>query len=148
MAGTPFHIVITEDDEDDVFLLTDALRSLGGRQIKISNFSNGLDLLNYLHKTTTTPDAILPHVILLDINMPVLDGFDTLKRIKSDDKLKRLPVYIVTTLRDMDRLEKGLELGANNFFTKPNHVGGYRKIVEEVMQDQLFAMPQAPEIVK
>jgi CheY-like chemotaxis protein len=124
--------MMADDDEDDQLILTDAIRNQYKTQVRISAVANGAELLLTLHRTATAGEA-LPDVIMLDINMPVLDGLETLRQIKNNPLIRHIPVYIVTTLRNMDKLDMSLMQGAANFFTKPSNMNGYVRIIEEVM---------------
>lgn len=73
---------------------------------------------------------ILPHVILLDIIMPKLDGFTVLKELKSDAATKSIPVILLTNLGQDDDIRKGKKLGADDYFVKANH--SPQEIVEKV----------------
>lgn len=107
-------ILVVEDDRVDVMSIKRAVKEL-----KIPNplviVSNGEEALNYLYDG----DNSLPAIILLDINMPKMNGIEFLSVIKQDDKLKRLPVIILTTSQeDEDRFES-FELGASGYMLKP-----------------------------
>ena len=138
MQEVPFHILIAEDDDDDQFILRDAVELLHPTQVRISQVYDGAELLGYLNNAAAGKAGYnMPDVVLLDINMPVIDGFEALQRMKGDDKFRHLPVCVITTMRNIDKIEHSMELGAANFFTKPNHIRGYVKIIEEIMGDVL-----------
>jgi CheY-like chemotaxis protein len=136
MYSGHFNILIADDDEDDHFLLADSFRIHNSTQVHITSVKNGVELMSKLETTAQRGEA-LPDGIILDINMPMMDGMEALKKIKADTRLRRIPVYMVTTLRNMDKLEECLESGAANFFTKPNHTREYEKIVKEIMEGAL-----------
>ena len=136
MYSGHFNILIADDDEDDHFLLADSFRIHNSTQVRITSVKNGDELMSKLDFLARNGEA-LPDGIILDINMPMMDGMEALKRIKADKRLRRIPVYMVTTLRNMDKLEACLESGAANFFTKPNHTREYVKIVREIMEGVL-----------
>jgi two-component system response regulator len=134
MPETPFHILIADDDDDDQLILADAIQTLNRRQARITQVCDGAELISYLNAAAAgKPGHTMPDVVLLDINMPVLDGFETLRAIKADVKFRHLPVCVITTMRNMDKLQLSMELGAVNFFTKPNQISGYLKIMDEIM---------------
>jgi CheY-like chemotaxis protein len=133
MYSGPFNILIADDDDDDHFLLADSFRFFNSGVVRITSVKNGVEALSKLGQLAEKGEE-LPNGIILDINMPMMDGMETLKKIKADPTLRRIPVYMVTTLRNMDKLEACLENGAANFFTKPNHTREYERIVREIME--------------
>ena len=108
-------ILLADDDEDQIFLLQTNLRK-HGILTPIRHFDNGKQLIEYLfaHECDETR-----RVVLLDLSMPIMDGMEALKTIKSDDKLKRLPIIIWTTTNIEEIMEKCYDLGCNAFITKP-----------------------------
>jgi two-component system response regulator len=117
------NILIADDDEDDCLLVGEALEK--SLPTAISCFvGNGEELLHYLQqcKTTTHNAAVktCPDLILLDLNMPRLDGREALKLIKKDEYLKSIPIVILSTSTNMDDVNLCYKLGANSYFTKPS----------------------------
>jgi CheY-like chemotaxis protein len=103
-------ILIVDDTPTNIRVLVPILMDHGQFQINIAN--NGLDALKLLEK-------IVPDLILLDIMMPELDGFETCKRIKQIDHLKDIPIIFLTAKNETEDLAKGFELGAADFVSKP-----------------------------
>ncbi|WP_138991636.1 response regulator [Larkinella sp. C7] len=111
-----FVILAAEDDEDDRFLLSEAFaRHQPGCQLQF--FQDGQQLLDALAEQETSP---LPAVILLDLNMPVLNGLDTLKLLKADVRLRQVPVLMLTTSNRDEDIEQCYAAGANAYMTKPS----------------------------
>ncbi len=129
-----YNIVVADDDSDDHFFLEEAMRASNIQSNLISVY-NGSELLDLLHTrgSYATAPSIKPDLVLLDLNMPVLDGFTALKQIKKNSHLKDIPVYIFTTSRrDADR--KACEqLGADDFFSKPSEFGLLQQMVKDIM---------------
>jgi CheY-like chemotaxis protein len=117
----PVTIVIAEDDEDDYILTRDAF----AESRLINNLvwvHDGEELLDYLnrHGEYATPESSpRPALILLDLNMPRMDGREALKRIKSDTSLRRIPVVVLTTSRAEEDIVRSYDLGVNSFIQKP-----------------------------
>jgi len=113
-------ILLVEDSLDDVRLTKRALE-----QNNISNrlvvVNDGFEALNYLQNAATSLDGsvALPAVILLDLKLPKMDGLQVLRNIRADEKLKRLPVVILTSSREEPDILKSYELGANSYIRKP-----------------------------
>jgi CheY-like chemotaxis protein len=122
-------IFIAEDDEDDQFLLRTAFSS-AAKSCDLVFFANGEQLVQRLQQPNQHPT-----LVLLDLNMPVLDGFQTLQKIRQQDLYRTLPVIILTTSSQRDDITKAYALGANSFITKPHQ---YTDLVQTVQQLQDF----------
>lgn len=103
-------ILVIDDTPDNLFLVTNLLKDL--YTIKVAN--NGEKALKFLDETPVTPD-----LILLDIMMPVLNGYDVLKKIKENQKLQNIPVVFLTAKSSVEDEKLGFDLGANDYITKP-----------------------------
>lgn|SRR5690606_1121299 len=121
MSPRPITILMADDDEDDRILAAEALKE----SRVINNFicvEDGEELLAYLRrkgKYSDTGKYPHPSLILLDLNMPRLDGREALAQIKADAALRGIPVIILTTSAAEEDMVKGYELGAASFITKP-----------------------------
>lgn len=114
-------IVMADDDDDDYLLTSKALKE--SRLLnKLHRVKDGEELLEYLrhqHKYADQETYERPGIILLDLNMPRKDGREALKEIKSDPKLRNIPVVVFTTSKAEEDVYKTYELGVNSFITKP-----------------------------
>ncbi len=119
-------ILIVEDDEDLVRLTTHWLEREG---YSIAHAADGEAALTLLGKDP------LPALVLLDVMLPKIDGFEVLRHIRGDKRTKTLPVVMVTSFsRDRDAA-RGRELGANDYIVKPLHELDFLKRVEHIIQD-------------
>jgi len=145
----PIIIVLAEDDEDDFILIRDALKEL-----RILNelhwVKDGEELMDYLHRRNGYADTTMsprPGLILLDLNMPRMDGREALADIKSDPKLRRIPVVVLTTSKSEEDIFNSYDLGVNSFIRKPE---GFYKFVD-VMQTlnkywfEIVELPPSPD---
>lgn len=107
------HILIADDDEDDRMLFADALRQVS-QATDLSMATDGVELLSMLRLATSLPD-----VIFLDLNMPGKNGADSLKEIKKDPHLSRLPIIIFTTTANHKTIDQMYALGAQYYIQKP-----------------------------
>ncbi len=114
---SPCRILIAEDDDDDYFTLEEAFASTDFYSIRIRS-SNGEQLLMQLHALEA--ECQLPNLIILDINMPRMDGIETLKKIKLNKNLSFIPVFIYSTSNSVEQMRNCYELGADLFVTKGN----------------------------
>lgn len=106
-AENSFLIVSAEDDEDDRYLLQESFEQ-APRNFSLVFAHNGDEAWQLL-----TQDSVWPSLLLLDINMPGLNGLALLERIRNDEKLRTLPVLILTTSDDEKVVEKAYRLGVN-----------------------------------
>lgn len=117
----PIVIVMADDDGDDIMLAREAL--IESRVInEFHSVADGLELLDYLRSQgeyAATGTAPRPHLILLDLNMPKMDGRAALAAIKADPELNRIPIVILTTSNADRDIARTYELGAASFIQKP-----------------------------
>ncbi|MGC1508918.1 response regulator [Ketobacter sp. MCCC 1A13808] len=113
-------ILMADDDVDDQLLAKEALQESRVTNIlKIVN--DGVELMEYLRSEGkfASSDNPWPGLILLDLNMPRKDGREALAELKSDPKLRRIPVVILTTSKTEEDMLRGYDLGAASYLTKP-----------------------------
>ncbi len=128
------NIMLVEDDPDDSELIIRALEDMRIAN-KIIHVDNGQDAIDYLLNKGTyngRPLGDLPGLILLDLNLPKVSGFDVLKKIRENDKTKFLPVVILTSSDDEVNVFRGYNLGANSFISKPMNFGKFREAIEQL----------------
>src|SRR3984885_11216339 len=121
----PLTILLADDDEEDRELARDALQdSRLANEMKF--VVDGQDLLDYLrHEGRWSAEASpRPGIILLDLNMPKMDGREALAEIKADDSLRRIPIVVLTTSKDEADVLSTYDLGVSSFITKPVTFGG------------------------
>jgi CheY-like chemotaxis protein len=121
----PLTILLADDDEEDRDLARDALQD--SRLVNEMKFAvDGQDLLDYLrHEGRWTEEkSPRPGIILLDLNMPKMDGREALAEIKADASLRRIPIVVLTTSKDEADVLRTYDLGVSSFITKPVTFGG------------------------
>jgi CheY-like chemotaxis protein len=121
-------ITLADDDEDDRLFFTDAFEELKINTI-VNTVNNGKELLNYLNN----PETILPNIIFLDLNMPILNGIDCLREIKSNDRFKDIAIAIYSTSSSDQDVEDTFVLGANIYIKKPSNFDQLKKILSDVV---------------
>ena len=117
----PVVILLAEDDPDDRMLTQRALQKSRLRN-ELYCVEDGEELLEYLRREGRYADsgeAPRPGLILLDLNMPRVDGREALEKIKRDEKLRRIPVVVLTTSEAEQDILRSYDLGVNAFVTKP-----------------------------
>jgi CheY-like chemotaxis protein len=117
---TNYSVIIADDDLDDQEFLMTAIKQLNPNGT-IRTANDGLQLLDMLLKRNEFQhtDQPLPNLIILDLNMPIIDGYDALKQIKANEKLKHIPVFILTTSTTEYDCTKSIAYGAKAFYSKP-----------------------------
>lgn len=124
---------MVEDNEGDILLTLEAFEELGGKH-KISVVRNGMEALHFLYKKEIYIQAEKPDLILLDINMPLLNGHDVLTQIKSDAILKMIPVIVLTTSSNPKDIVQAYSSHANSFVNKPLEIDDFHEAVYKIEQ--------------
>ncbi|AWG23122.1 response regulator [Flavobacterium faecale] len=128
MQNDSILITLADDDEDDRLFFTDAFDELKINTI-VNTVNDGKELLNYLND----PDTILPNIIFLDLNMPILNGVDCLEIIKKNSAFKDIAIAIYSTSSSEKDIENTFVLGANIYIKKPSNFNDLKKILSDVV---------------
>jgi CheY-like chemotaxis protein len=130
-----FTILIANDDEDTRFLMQEALREVRSA-IRSEFVENGEQVLDYLYRRGEYAGSNWdrPDLILLDLNMPRLDGREALTLIRSDPDLQQIPVVILTTSHRSGDILLCYRLGANSFISKPVTFEGLVEVMKTLCQ--------------
>lgn len=124
-----FTILSIEDNEPDFVLLKKALEKIPDLSLDIININNGKNALDFLYKKGDFESAPTPNIIILDINLPSINGKEILKSIKNDENYKSIPVIIFSTSDFYTDVEEMYQLHANSYITKTFNIKElYRKI--------------------
>lgn len=121
-------ITLADDDEDDRLFFTDAFDEIKINTV-VNTVKNGRELLDFLNLA----DTVLPNIIFLDLNMPILNGIDCLKEIKQNNRLSDIAIAIYSTSSSEQDIENTFVLGANIYIKKPNNFNDLKKILSEVV---------------
>ena len=135
-------ILLVEDDEGDVELTREGLAA-AKMFINLQTVDDGSKALSYLRQEEPYCDAIRPDIILLDLNLPRLDGRETLRAIKADKHLRTIPVVILTTSEAETDILKCYELGASCYISKPVGFQEFQKVVRS-LEDFWFTIVKMP----
>jgi two-component system, chemotaxis family, response regulator Rcp1 len=131
ILGKPIEILLVEDNPGDARL---ALESL--KESKIRNtihwVQDGLEAMKFMHRQGSYANAPRADLILLDLNMPKMDGRKVLAEIKSDDDLKRIPVVIFTISKAEEDILKAYDLHTNCYITKPLDLDRFLKVIQSI----------------
>ena len=127
----PIEVLLVEDDPGDVLLTREAFEDH-----KLSNnlhvVNNGVDALSFLAKEGPYADAPTPDLVLLDLNLPRMDGREVLGAIKGDEELRRIPVVVLTTSEAEEDVLRSYDLHANAYVTKPVDFDRFIDVVRRI----------------
>lgn len=120
MIKQPVRILYAEDDPEDRMLVLDAM-SASKLANPVDTVADGVELLAYLRREGRFADREdeLPGLILLDLNMPRMDGREALREIRQDERFRRIPVIVLTTSKAEEDILRSYDLGVNSFVVKP-----------------------------
>ncbi|MDP5092464.1 MAG: response regulator [Polaribacter sp.] len=125
------HILLVEDNEGDILLTTEAFEE-SNIDSKISVARNGQEALDFLYKTGNFVNVEKPDLILLDINMPILNGHEVLDRIKNDNDLKTIPVIMLTTSSNQQDIDRAYKNHANSYIIKPIEIQDFLETIQKI----------------
>jgi CheY-like chemotaxis protein len=127
-------ILMADDDADDRLMAREALEEAGLTNV-MKFVEDGEELLDYLRQSGAYADpdsAPRPGLILLDLNMPRMDGREALREIKADPELRRIPVVVLTTSKAEEDILRTYDLGVNSFITKPVTFEGLVEVMKHL----------------
>jgi CheY-like chemotaxis protein len=127
-------ILHIEDETDDAFLLQQAFK-VAGLNVQVRTVENGARALDYLMGVNPFGDRVqypMPDLILLDIKMPTLNGFELLPWLREQERFRALPVYILSSSNDATDIARAKELGAKGYLVK---MFGFREVAEVVSKE-------------
>ncbi len=128
MESKSIHILLAEDDQDDCLFFEKALKELSiDATLKIAN--NGEDLMQLLTNETTK----IPDVIFLDINMPRKSGTECLEEIRQNERLKNLPIIMISTSNDPQKITRHFKIGANIYIHKPKDFSQLKLVIQHAL---------------
>ena len=130
-------ILLVEDNANDVLLTERALKKshILNQLVVASDGEEALDYLFGTEKGAERDMNMMPEVILLDINLPKIDGLEVLRRMRADNRTKLIPVVILTSSKEQKDLIDGYALGANSYIRKPVN---FKQFVEAISQLGLY----------
>jgi CheY-like chemotaxis protein len=129
------HILYADDDEDDHIFFREAFHALNVKGYEIVSVYDGAELLNFLRRKADHSNArhVAIDLLILDLNMPIIDGFGILKELKSNPKLPKIPVYILSVSDKEDEMKRCKELGCAEFYTKPVNFSKLQQVIRDIL---------------
>jgi two-component system, chemotaxis family, response regulator Rcp1 len=143
-TGRPIDILLVEDNPGDVRLTVEGLKESKVRN-NLHVARDGVEAMEFLRREGQHTGAVRPDLILLDLNLPRMDGREVLLEIKSDAKLKTIPVVVLTTSRAEHDVLRSYELQANCYITKPVDLEQFITVVKSI-EDFWFTIVTLPHI--
>ena len=132
----PIRILVADDDAYGRMLIGDAFEEASLKN-PIDFVEDGIELLEYLKhegRYADLADDVRPGIILLDLNMPRMDGRTALGEIRKDPELRNIPIIVLTTSKSEEDILRTYDLGVNSFITKPVTFDGLVKVVQVLNQ--------------
>ena len=132
---TPIEILLIEDDLGDALMAREAFEGRTEAR-RLTIIRDGESAVKYLRKQGEHAAAVTPDLILLDLNLPRMDGREVLAEIKADPRLRSIPVVILTTSEAEDDVARSYALHANAYVTKPRDFDDFTEILRRI--DEFF----------
>lgn len=130
-STTIIEVLLVEDDPGDVLMTREAFEH--NKVVnRLSVVSDGVSAMDYLHKRGEYTDAVTPDLILLDLNLPRMDGREVLAELKADPELRKIPVVVLTTSEAEEDVIRSYSLYANAFVTKPVDFDRFIEVVRQI----------------
>jgi len=125
-------VLVVEDRDDDIAIIKRAMRK-SEMKCDLSFARDGEEAIDFLwHTKSEYEDAPRPDLILLDLNLPKVDGLDVLAKIKADDKLRRIPVIVLTISEQEQDMIRAYDSGAASFMHKPVDSKDFERLIQTV----------------
>ena len=129
--GRPVNILLIEDNPGDIRLTKEAFKETR-MAVNLNVVTDGVEALQYLKRQDEYTDAIVPDLILLDLNLPKKDGREVLEIIKKDEKLMCIPVVVLTTSGAEQDISNSYRLHANCYLNKPIEFDKFFDLIQKV----------------
>ncbi|MFA5795448.1 MAG: response regulator [Candidatus Brocadiia bacterium] len=142
--ASPINVLLVEDSPADVRLTKEALKE-EKLHVNLSVVNDGVEAMEFLRREGKFAQAVRPDLILLDLNLPKKDGREVLKEIKSDEKLKSIPVVILTVSKAEEDIAKSYNLHANCYITKPLDLLRFSIVVKSIKNFWLTIVKLPPK---
>ena len=130
-SHTPYRLLLIEDNMDDVELTFEALKE-SKTDLDIYHVSDGFAALRFLHQEDEYAEKPIPDLILLDLNLPVMDGREVLSTIREDQQLNHIPIIVLTTSSNDEDIRNAYKLNANCYIQKPLDFNQFSQIISKI----------------
>lgn len=127
----PAEILLVEDNDDDVVLTEEGFR-MSQLMVNLHRVENGLECMKFLRREDPFPNAPTPDLILLDLNMPIMDGREVLAELIKDESLNHLPVVVLTTAEEHEEIMELYKLRISSYIRKPVNFDEFLRAIQEL----------------
>ena len=129
-------VLVVEDQSHDYVLIERSIKALEDRGIKceLHWVKTGEDALDFLYRRGEYADAPRPNLVLLDLRLPGMSGLEVLSEIKKDEKLRKIPVVVLTVSESEADMIRAYDSGASAYLQKPTHPGDFEKLLNTVWE--------------
>jgi len=125
------YILLVEDNEDDIALTRRALEKTNFKS-NVVVAHDGQEAIDFLFEKDADSESNLPIVMLLDLNMPKIGGLEVLRRLRSDERTKNLPIVVLTTSDEQNDISESYNLGANSYIQKPLDMNDFFVAIQDL----------------
>jgi chemotaxis family two-component system response regulator Rcp1 len=141
--GDVMEVLLVEDSPGDVRLMQEAFRP--NKFIHLNVATDGAEAMAFLRQEEMYVRAPRPNIVLLDLNLPKMDGREVLARIKADENLRMIPIVILTTSDEESDIMKSYQLHANCYLTKPVQLDSFETCVRGISDFWLTKVKLPPQ---
>jgi CheY-like chemotaxis protein len=131
---TVLRVLVAEDDDDHRFLAVRALQEASDLDVEVDAVCDGAEALDFVFRRGRYRQSARPHLILLDLKLPKINGLEVLEQVKADASLNTIPVVVVSSSDRPEDIDAAYRLGTNCYVSKPvggaGLVAGFRRIAE------------------
>lgn len=146
MSAAPFHLLLVEDELADALLFQDMLAEQD-QDITVHHVQNGQEALDFL----TRPDQTFrPHLIVLDLNMPIMNGHEFLERVKAIPEVRSIPVLVLSTSEHPSDIHRAYDQQVSGYVVKPGNYQEYMHVLETIRAywRGLVRLPSLEEVIR
>lgn len=142
----PVRVLVAEDNEDHLFFITRALRAMEGAVFEVDTVQDGAEALDYVYQRGRYSDRLRPHMILLDLKMPRVQGLEVLAELKADPTLRSIPIAVLTSSDRQQDVDASYRAGGNTYVIKRPTFHGLREELQAVSDfwTHTAALPEPP----
>jgi|Deesub1362A_J573_1020465.scaffolds.fasta_scaffold01532_5 CheY-like chemotaxis protein len=138
-------VLVVEDTKHDYILIERSIRALEEKGIKceLHWVTTGEDALDFLYRRDRYANAPRPNLILLDLRLPGMNGLEVLEQIKKDERLRKIPVVVLTVSELEEDMVRAYDSGASAYLQKPTHTEDFEKLLNTVWEYwQVVRLPE------
>ena len=130
-------ILLAEDNLDDILIIKRVWKK-GKIKNRLFIVRDGEEAIDFLYKKKTYKNAPKPSLMLLDLKMPKMDGFEVLQKVREDDSLKNMPIIVLTTSNREKDVNRAYKLGCNSYIIKPVNFDNFIKAIMQIQNYWLY----------